>query len=87
MRLLPDMSNVSCGEQHCIALDRAGVCWSFGLGVFGQLGLGDCSDRLRPAKLLRFECAGGERREIDGIVQVIFSVCLSVCVNVNCVSV
>eukprot|EP00286_Rhodomonas_abbreviata_P006484 CAMPEP_0181343100 /NCGR_PEP_ID=MMETSP1101-20121128/31399_1 /TAXON_ID=46948 /ORGANISM="Rhodomonas abbreviata, Strain Caron Lab Isolate" /LENGTH=490 /DNA_ID=CAMNT_0023454693 /DNA_START=148 /DNA_END=1617 /DNA_ORIENTATION=+ len=43
---LPPIASVSCGEQHCLAVARDGSVWACGLGVFGQLGLGDRVDRL-----------------------------------------
>ena len=39
---------VSCGNQHTLALADDGHVYSWGLGVFGQLGHGDHRTRLLP---------------------------------------
>jgi hypothetical protein len=39
---------VACGQQHALALDHEGRVYSWGLGVFGQLGLGSMRDSPRP---------------------------------------
>ena len=38
----------SCGWQHSLALTPNGFAFSWGLNVFGQLGLGDFVDRYEP---------------------------------------
>eukprot|EP01100_Stratorugosa_tubuloviscum_P010493 TRINITY_DN450_c1_g1_i1.p1 TRINITY_DN450_c1_g1~~TRINITY_DN450_c1_g1_i1.p1 ORF type:complete len:781 (-),score=362.26 TRINITY_DN450_c1_g1_i1:1129-3471(-) len=42
---------VSCGQQHVLAITETGACWSWGLGVFGQLGHGDTTDELIPKRI------------------------------------
>eukprot|EP01125_Pyxidicula_operculata_P008154 TRINITY_DN275_c0_g1_i10.p1 TRINITY_DN275_c0_g1~~TRINITY_DN275_c0_g1_i10.p1 ORF type:complete len:731 (+),score=199.22 TRINITY_DN275_c0_g1_i10:36-2228(+) len=40
---------VSCGQQHTLALADDGKVYSWGLGIFGQLGHGNVSDKGEPA--------------------------------------
>jgi len=40
-----------CGQEHTLLLSDKGEVFSFGLGVFGQLGHGDLFDRLIPKKV------------------------------------
>jgi alpha-tubulin suppressor-like RCC1 family protein len=40
--------SVSAGGHHTVALDFDSNAWSFGQNRFGQLGLGDMRERLRP---------------------------------------
>eukprot|EP01130_Rhizamoeba_saxonica_P017931 TRINITY_DN8833_c0_g1_i2.p1 TRINITY_DN8833_c0_g1~~TRINITY_DN8833_c0_g1_i2.p1 ORF type:complete len:580 (-),score=122.04 TRINITY_DN8833_c0_g1_i2:587-2326(-) len=35
---------VCCGEQHVVAIDDQGIIYSWGLGIFGQLGHGNIND-------------------------------------------
>jgi len=39
---------VACGSFHSFALSESGVALSWGLGNYGQLGLGDCENRTSP---------------------------------------
>ena len=39
---------IACGEHFTLAATGAGVCYAWGRGKFGCLGLGDCDDRLKP---------------------------------------
>ena len=41
-----------------VAITDSGEGWAFGLGVFGQLGLGDNADRLLPEKIEDYETNG-----------------------------
>lgn len=42
------ISEMSCGWQHSLALTMNGFLFSWGLNIFGQLGLGDFIDRYYP---------------------------------------
>ncbi len=42
---------VAAGQQHCMALTADGEVYSWGLGVFGQLGHGVSSDAHRPTRI------------------------------------
>ena len=44
-------SQVSCGERHTLAIDSEGYLWAWGDNSFGQLGLGDNTDRDNPTKV------------------------------------
>ena len=46
--------DISCGQQHSMALDEEKKLWSWGLGVFGQLGHSTLRDEPVPRKLLSF---------------------------------
>ena len=46
-----NVRSVACGYAHTLALDSTGAVHSFGWGMFGQLGLGDSTDRVRPARI------------------------------------
>lgn len=39
---------VACGSRHTLALTRCGTLYSWGWGVYGQLGHGDAQSRLEP---------------------------------------
>ena len=50
---LTDVSQLACGFNHCIALDRAGTAWTWGYNGFGQVGNGSVGmDELSPLRLL-----------------------------------
>jgi len=51
----PLFRRVCCGEQHTVCLDDDGQAWAFGLGIFGQLGLGDGKDHFTPFKVEALE--------------------------------
>ena len=66
---LTDLDNcniihVACGQQHAVAVDVHGDCYSWGLGTFGQLGRGTTKDSLRPQLVKRNEATA------SGVVQV-----------------
>jgi alpha-tubulin suppressor-like RCC1 family protein len=42
---------VKCGQQHSLALSEDGHVYSWGLGVLGQLGHGECRDAGVPTKI------------------------------------
>jgi len=46
--------SVSAGERHSLALTADGCVWSWGDGIFGQLGHGDEQDQLLPKKVEAF---------------------------------
>jgi alpha-tubulin suppressor-like RCC1 family protein len=46
--------DVACGQQHCMALDEEKKLWSWGLGVFGQLGHSSLRDEPVPRKIVTF---------------------------------
>ncbi|KAK4058167.1 hypothetical protein OIO90_000906 [Microbotryomycetes sp. JL221] len=45
---------ISSGQQHTIALDENGVCYAWGFGGFGRLGLGNPNDALSPQVIPTF---------------------------------
>ena len=45
-----NITKVSCGEAHSIALSNNGNVYSWGFGSNGQLGLGFCEDSFEPGK-------------------------------------
>ena len=42
---------IGCGQQHTVAVDDTGGCFSWGLGSFGQLGHGRKKDERSPRKV------------------------------------
>lgn len=46
--------DVACGQQHSMAIDEDKKLWSWGLGVFGQLGHSSLRDEPIPRKLVSF---------------------------------
>eukprot|EP00948_MAST-09A_sp_MAST-9A-sp1_P001044 g1044.t1 len=48
-----DFISLACGDQHTLALEtETGVCYSWGSGAFGQLGLGElCLDQDSPQRV------------------------------------
>ena len=44
------ISQISCGEAHCLALNNKGKAYSWGFGSNGQLGLGFCEDCFEPGE-------------------------------------
>eukprot|EP01087_Luapelamoeba_hula_P006210 TRINITY_DN1629_c0_g2_i2.p1 TRINITY_DN1629_c0_g2~~TRINITY_DN1629_c0_g2_i2.p1 ORF type:complete len:1654 (-),score=167.20 TRINITY_DN1629_c0_g2_i2:56-4594(-) len=42
------ITHVACGEEFTIALSKTGGVYSWGMGSYGQLGLGDARDRYEP---------------------------------------
>ncbi|EFA83284.1 regulator of chromosome condensation domain-containing protein [Heterostelium album PN500] len=47
--------NIACGRQHMAAISKSGDLYTWGLGVFGQLGHGKLKSLLHPKKVLYFE--------------------------------
>ena len=45
-----NISKISCGEAHSLALTSSGMVYSWGFGSNGQLGLGFCEDSFEPGK-------------------------------------
>ena len=45
----------ACGQQHTLVLTQSGDIWSWGLGVFGQLGHGSLHDEKLPRKIATFQ--------------------------------
>ena len=43
--------SVKCGAAHCLAMTSGGIVFAWGGNSFGQLGLGDTKDRLRPTEI------------------------------------
>lgn len=50
---------VACGQQHVLALTRNGTVYSWGLGVFGQLGTGTLHNSTRPKLIAGISGATG----------------------------
>lgn len=48
------LTEVACGRQHTLVLSKKKQVFSFGLGVFGQLGHGKLKDQLLPAVIQSF---------------------------------
>jgi alpha-tubulin suppressor-like RCC1 family protein len=48
------ITDVACGQQHSVALDNNQKLWSWGLGVFGQLGHSSLRDEPVPRQLVSF---------------------------------
>ena len=45
------ITGVACGQQHSLAVDDGGTCWSWGNGSFGQLGHGRRKDERQPRRI------------------------------------
>jgi alpha-tubulin suppressor-like RCC1 family protein len=43
--------SVQCGATHCLAMTSGGIVFAWGGNAFGQLGVGDTRDRLRPTEI------------------------------------
>lgn len=56
VRALSDKKIVemSCGQQHSIAMDEDGYCYTWGFGGYGRLGLGNSDDQLSPVLVPQF---------------------------------
>ena len=50
---LDHVVQISCGQYHCLALDRSGRVYAWGWGVHGQLGNGAIEDVDRPRRVGR----------------------------------
>lgn len=50
--------SVSCGENHCLALTIGGNVYAWGDNSFGQLGLMDAKNRLRPEQIKSMRSIG-----------------------------
>ena len=48
------ITDVACGQQHSIAMDNNKKLWSWGLGVFGQLGHSSLRDEPVPRAIVSF---------------------------------
>eukprot|EP00439_Symbiodinium_sp_Y106_P077622 s129_g16.t1 len=46
-----EVTQVSAGMHHCLALVAPGLVWSWGRNKSGQLGVGDYRDRINPVKV------------------------------------
>jgi alpha-tubulin suppressor-like RCC1 family protein len=57
--------DVACGQQHSVVLDSEQKLWSWGLGVFGQLGHSSLRDEPIPRKLVSFTCQANVPVPID----------------------
>lgn len=47
------IKSISVGCQLGMLLDHRGILWSFGRNSFGELGHGDCNNRLSPCQIHR----------------------------------
>ena len=52
---LPPMLKASCGCNHTLAIDETGSVWAWGLGAFGQLGLGSIISCHQPSIVVPLE--------------------------------
>ena len=48
------ITKIVCGHNHSLALTSEGQVWSWGMGVFGQLGHGNSKDYLSPHVITEF---------------------------------
>jgi alpha-tubulin suppressor-like RCC1 family protein len=48
---LKNIVQVSTGQYHSMALDQSGVVWTWGDNLFGQLGDGSETDRIKPTPI------------------------------------
>lgn len=66
VRALEDKICVSaaCGQQHTLVLTEDGQVWSWGLGVFGQLGHGTLHDEKIPRRISDFKHPDFPEKEI-----------------------
>jgi len=46
-----DWSFVSCGDSHTVAIKMDGTLWVWGYNTYGQLGLGDTTNRFAPTRV------------------------------------
>jgi len=46
-----EVKMVSAGAEHTVAITASGKLFGWGWGRYGNLGLGDCKDRLVPAEV------------------------------------
>lgn len=62
------IKDVACGQQHVLALDDEDKVWSWGLGVFGQLGHSSLRDEPLPRRLMSFSVKDEAVQVDDGDV-------------------
>ncbi|CAE7282482.1 HERC4 [Symbiodinium natans] len=55
-----EVTQVSAGMRHCLALVAPGLVWSWGRNKAGQLGVGDYRDRTQPVKVCHPPVMDGE---------------------------
>ena len=55
----PGIQSISCGENHCVAIDFGGQAFVWGQNAYGQLGLNDVVDRAGPERLETVRLADG----------------------------
>eukprot|EP01114_Cavostelium_apophysatum_P015328 TRINITY_DN4148_c0_g2_i2.p1 TRINITY_DN4148_c0_g2~~TRINITY_DN4148_c0_g2_i2.p1 ORF type:complete len:779 (+),score=239.68 TRINITY_DN4148_c0_g2_i2:397-2733(+) len=60
-----NIKNVSCGQQHMACINQNGDVFTFGLGVFGQLGHGELSDELLPRRIEELSKRGIKVKQIE----------------------
>eukprot|EP00750_Incisomonas_marina_P032758 INCI9339.1.p1 GENE.INCI9339.1~~INCI9339.1.p1 ORF type:complete len:1016 (-),score=164.65 INCI9339.1:2443-5490(-) len=51
------VKDIACGDGHCVVLSGRNSLHTWGLNNFGQLGLGDHTNRLRPAEVTQLRVA------------------------------
>jgi alpha-tubulin suppressor-like RCC1 family protein len=71
---------VSCGENHTLVMTLGGNVYSWGDNSQGQLGQGDCTNRLRPQLIKSLRsikatkiCAGGQHSVVVSSSNLVFS--------------
>lgn len=72
LKNIPKIKQLSCGEDHVLCLDYDGNVWSFGCGINGRLGHGDCNFRRSPQKIRSFN---------ENILKVVCGGKYSICID------
>ena len=50
IRSIPEIRRIECGDDYSMCIDVNDDLWLFGENYYGQLGLGDNEDRIKPTK-------------------------------------
>lgn len=55
------MQDRDCGYNNTVAVGESGALWTWGSGLYGQLGLCDTNDRLMPTLVGSDDAFGGSK--------------------------
>ena len=58
-----DWKQISCGDNHMIAIKNDGTCWTWGYNAYGQLGDETTDDRSSPVQTVTY---GTDWKQVDG---------------------